>query len=66
MTKTVERIANLACLLDDPMQERLWEYAELLYVEQVAFESTDPDAWVPISSARAAGKVDPEWRNHEG
>jgi hypothetical protein len=40
---TVERIANLACLLDDPLQEKLWEYAELLYVEQVAFECTDSD-----------------------
>jgi len=42
MSITVERIANLACLLDEPLQEKLWEYAELLYVEQVAFDSTDP------------------------
>jgi hypothetical protein len=40
---TVERIANLACLLDEPLQEKLWEYAELLYVEQVAFECTDAE-----------------------
>jgi hypothetical protein len=42
MSLTVERIANLACLLEEPLQEKLWEYAELLYVEQVAFDSTDP------------------------
>jgi len=41
MSTTVERIASLAELLDEPLQEKLWEYAELLYVEQVAFESTD-------------------------
>ncbi len=45
MTQTVEHIANLASLLDDALQEKLWEYAELLYVEQVAFDSDDPGAW---------------------
>ncbi len=38
MNDTVERIASLATLLDEPLQEKLWEYAELLYVEQLAFE----------------------------
>ena len=41
-TNNVERIAALASLLDDELQETLWEYAELLYVQQVAFEHTDP------------------------
>jgi len=41
MSPTVERIASLASLLEDPLQEKLWEYAELLYVEQVAFDTTD-------------------------
>lgn len=45
ISQTVEHIANLAALLDEPLQEKLWEYAELLYVEQVAFESHDPNAW---------------------
>ena len=45
MSQTVEHIANLANLLDDTLQEKLWEYAELLYVEQVAFESDDPSCW---------------------
>lgn len=45
MSRTVEHIANLANLLDDALQEKLWEYAELLYVEQVAFESDDPGCW---------------------
>ena len=45
MTRTVEHIANLAELLEDPLQEKLWENAELLYVEQVAFESKDVSAW---------------------
>lgn len=45
MSQTVEHIANLAELLDEPLQERLWEYAELLYVEQVAFDATQPEAW---------------------
>lgn len=45
MTQTVEHIANLANLLEEPLQEKLWEYAELLYVEQVVFESTDPSLW---------------------
>ena len=41
-TSTVEHISNLAQLLDEPLQEKLWEYAELLYVEQVAFsDETD-------------------------
>lgn len=41
MTNTVERIAGLATLLEDTLQEKLWEYAELLYIEQVAFDSPD-------------------------
>lgn len=41
MTNTVERIAGLATLLEEPLQEKLWEYAELLYIEQVAFDSPD-------------------------
>ncbi len=45
----VERIAALASLLDDELQETLWEYAELLYVQQVAFEHTDP-VMSPIES----------------
>lgn len=45
MKKIVEHIANLANLLEEPLQEKLWEYAELLYVEQVVFESTDPSCW---------------------
>ncbi|HNS97279.1 MAG TPA: hypothetical protein PLJ27_07175 [Polyangiaceae bacterium] len=45
MTRIVEHIANLAQLLDESLQEKLWEYAELLYVEQIAFESTEPDHW---------------------
>jgi len=45
MTRIVEHIANLAQLLEEPMQEKLWEYAELLYVEQVAFDSLDPGRW---------------------
>jgi hypothetical protein len=45
MTRIVEHIANLAELLEEPMQEKLWEYAELLYVEQVAFESSEPGRW---------------------
>lgn len=45
VTLTVEHIAELASLLEEPLQEKLWEYAELLYVEQVAFESTDPSQW---------------------
>jgi hypothetical protein len=45
MTRTVEHIANLANLLEEPLQEKLWEYAELLYVEQIVFESTDPSLW---------------------
>ena len=45
MNQMVEHIANLAELLDEPMQEKLWEYAELLYVEQVAFDSTEPAHW---------------------
>jgi hypothetical protein len=53
MSMTVERIANLACLLDEPLQEKLWEYAELLYVEQVAFESTDHDARTALDEAVA-------------
>ena len=54
MSITVERIANLACLLDEPLQEKLWEYAELLYVEQVAFESTDPGASPEFDAAVVA------------
>ena len=52
MTRIVEHIANLAELLEEPMQEKLWEYAELLYVEQVAFESTEPAHWTfePMST----------------
>ena len=45
MTRIVEHIANLAQLLEEPMQEKLWEYAELLYVEQVAFDSVEPGHW---------------------
>jgi len=41
MTNTVEHIAGLAALLEEPLQEKLWEYAELLYIEQVAFDSPD-------------------------
>ena len=43
--RLASHIASLAMLLDLPLQEKLWEYAELLYVEQVAFESSDPGAW---------------------
>ena len=42
-TSTVEHISNLAQLLDEPLQEKLWEYAELLYVEQVAFADETDD-----------------------
>ena len=45
MTRIVEHIASLAQLLEEPMQERLWEYAELLYVEQVAFDSAESCRW---------------------
>lgn len=51
MTQIVEHIANLATLLEEPLQEKLWEYAELLYVEQVAFESAEPGTWT-IEPAR--------------
>lgn len=50
MTQTVEHIANLANLLEEPLQEKLWEYAELLYVEQIVFESTDPSLWTVEST----------------
>jgi len=55
MTRIVEHIVGLAQLLEEPMQEKLWEYAELLYVEQVAFESTEPGRWTfeSLSSQRA-------------
>jgi hypothetical protein len=55
MTRIVEHIANLAQLLEEPLQEKLWEYAELLYVEQVAFESTDPGLWTfePVANPDA-------------
>ena len=53
MTPIAERIANLACLLEEPLQEKLWEYAELLYVEQVAFDSTDPLSCQPQEVALA-------------
>jgi len=53
---TVERIANLACLLDEPLQEKLWEYAELLYVEQVAFEGPD-DAFDPAVASALHGEI---------
>ncbi len=41
MNNIVEHIAGLAELLEEPLQEKLWEYAELLYVEQVAFDGQD-------------------------
>jgi hypothetical protein len=55
MTRIVEHIANLAQLLEEPLQEKLWEYAELLYVEQVAFDSTDPGLWTiePVANPDA-------------
>ncbi|MCU0690544.1 MAG: hypothetical protein MUF54_04015 [Polyangiaceae bacterium] len=55
LCNTVERIASLATLLDDPLQEKLWEYAELLYIEQVAFDTTDhgvPYDEIPAPSER--------------
>lgn len=45
MSPAAERIASLAELLDDCLQEKLWEFAELLYVEQTAFESAEPERW---------------------
>ena len=51
MTQIVEHIASLATLLEEPLQEKLWEYAELLYVEQIAFDSADPGSWT-IEPAR--------------
>ena len=61
MTRIVEHIANLAQLLDEPMQEQLWEYAELLYVEQVTFDSSDSDQWrteSAVCSARLGSLLD--------
>lgn len=55
MNLTVERIAGLAALLNEHLQEKLWEYAELLYVEQVAFDDTEPDA----SPLEAFASTDP-------
>lgn len=54
MIDITEHIARIAKLLEAPLQEKLWEYAELLYVEQIVFESTDPSNWgveSPIASA---------------
>lgn len=45
MPDIVKHIAELANLLEEPLQEKLWQYAELLYVEQVCFGSTDPSPW---------------------
>lgn len=42
MTSMVEQIATVAELLSDPLRQKLWEYAELLYVEQVAYDTTEP------------------------
>lgn len=60
-TSTVERIAGLATLLDDGLQEKLWEYAELLYVQQVAFDDTDPGVYAAQIDCATWGVCD-DWR----
>ena len=67
MNDTVERIASLAMLLDEPMQEKLWEYAELLYVEQLAFEpASDPPDTLRYFDEMACGPcVEPPADAHE-
>ncbi len=60
-SSTIERIASLASLLDDALQEKLWEYAELLYVQQVAFDDTDPNIYAAQIDGATWGVCD-EWR----
>jgi|GEM_PF-3651027 len=55
---TVERIASLASLLDDALQEKLWEYAELLYVQQVAFEDSDAAIYAAQIDSACWGRCD--------
>lgn len=55
---TVEHIANLATLLDDALQEKLWEYAELLYVQQVAFDDTGTSPSLAQADASTWGCCD--------
>ena len=61
MNSTVEHINNIANLLDEPLREKLWDYAELLYVEQVAYDAGLPHSPIDPCSPLAAMIVDARW-----
>jgi hypothetical protein len=54
MNSTVDHITNIANLLDEPLREKLWDYAELLYIEQVAYDAGLPLSPLDPSSPLAA------------
>jgi len=61
MNSTVEHITNIATLLDEPLREKLWDYAELLYIEQVAYDAGLPlspmDPCSPLAAMLADAKI---------
>ncbi len=67
MSTMIDRITSLARLLDDRLKERLWDYTELLYIEQVAYDALElPDGLdggtqlcLQLEKERAAGSKRP-------